>query len=145
MTVDFHILEGNDLRHLDATVCAHIAQWVSQGQTVCVVTESTASAERFDTALWNFSDQSFVAHEIAEGPDAVTGTPPLPPVLITIGRCLAADILVNLSPGVPDGFESFPRIMEYVDADPSRRDAGRRRFVAYRDRGFPPQTHKVGS
>lgn len=145
MAVEFYILDGSDLRALDYAVCTRIAQWVSDGQTVCVVTDSAASAERMDAALWTFSDQSFVPHELADRADVRAGLPPLPPVVITTGRCLPADILVNLAPNVPDGFESFSRIIEFVDADPTRRDAGRRRFVAYRDRGHPPQTHKVGS
>jgi DNA polymerase-3 subunit chi len=145
VAVEFHILEGSDLRALDHTICARIAQCVSDGHTVCVVTDSLASAERVDTALWTFSDQSFVPHDLADRADARTGQPPLPSVVITTGRCVPADILVNLAPTVPEGFESFHRIMEFVDADPTRRDAGRRRFVAYRDRGHPPQTHKVGS
>jgi DNA polymerase-3 subunit chi len=52
---------------------------------------------------------------------------------------------VNIASTVPIGFETFNRVAEFVDADPARRDAGRRRFVAYRDRGFPPETHKVGN
>jgi DNA polymerase-3 subunit chi len=143
--VEFHILEGTNLRALDMAVCGRIEQWVQAGSTVCVVTDSAAAAERVDLALWTFNDQAFIPHEIVSRADAQTGAPPLPPVLITSGRTVAADILVNLGPTVPDGIETFARVVEFVDADPTRRDAGRRRFVTYRDRGLPPETHKVGS
>jgi DNA polymerase-3 subunit chi len=144
-TVEFHILASSDLSALDRYVCALLGEWVAGGQTVCVVTDDLACAERVDTALWTFSEQSFIAHEIATTADAKIGPPPLPPVLITIGRTFAADILVNLGTSAPAGVESFTRVVECIDADPTRRDAGRRRFVVYRDRGFPPETLKVGS
>jgi DNA polymerase-3 subunit chi len=144
-SVEFKILEGSDLRALEVYACTQIAQWVADGKTICAVTDSLESAERLDALLWTFNDQSFVAHEVAAATDAKVGQPPLPPVLIAIGRTIAADILVNLASTVPIGFETFNRVAEFVDADPARRDAGRRRFVAYRDRGFPPETHKVGN
>ena len=123
--IEFNILSSADLSALERHVCTRIGEWVTAGRTVCVVTEDSAAAERLDTLLWTFSDQTFIAHEVATHRDAMPGKPPLPAVLITIGHPAVADVLVNLAG--------------------TRRDAGRRRFVAYRERGFPPETLKVGS
>ena len=143
--VEFNILSSADLSALERHVCTRIGEWVTAGRTVCVVTEDSAAAERFDTQLWTFSDQTFIAHEVATHRDTVPGKPPLPAVLITVGHPAVADVLVNLAGIVPAGFDSFTQVVEFIDADPTRRDAGRRRFVAYRERGFPPETLKVGS
>ncbi len=143
--VEFHILASSDLAALDRYLCGQIAQWVASGLTACVITDDLASAERMDNALWTFSDEAFVAHEIARAPDARTGAPPLAPVLIGEGRTHPADLLVNLGKALPDGFERFGRVIECIDAEPARLGAGRKRFVAYRDRGFPPDTIKIGS
>jgi DNA polymerase-3 subunit chi len=143
-TVEFRVFESSDTRALDTAACQLIAEWVAGGATVCVIADDRVTAERFDTALWNFDEQSFIPHEVAESADARPGRAPLPAVLITIGRSVTADILVNLGQSVPVDFESHPRVVDFVDAEPARRDAGRRRFVAYRERGFPPQTYKAG-
>jgi DNA polymerase-3 subunit chi len=143
--VEFNILSSTDLSALERHVCTRLSEWVTAGRTVCVVTEDSASAERLDTQLWTFSDQTFIPHEVATHRDAVPGKAPLPAVLITVGHLAAADVLVNLAGTVPAGFDSFTKVVEFIDADPTRRDAGRRRFVAYRERGFPPETLKVGS
>lgn len=143
--VEFHILSGSDVTALERYVCGRLSEWVAAGRTVCVAAEDSSAAERLDNLLWTFSEQSFVPHELATRREDVPGKPPLPAVLITVGHLAAADILVNLSVGVPTGFEAFAQVVEFVDAEPSRRDAGRRRFVVYRERGFPPETLKVGS
>lgn len=143
-SVAFHILESSETRALDSAVCRHIAECVAQHLTVCVVTEDRAAAERVDTALWTFDDASFVPHDMSPDVTVRPGGPPDSPVLITVQRAVPADVLINLATSVPESLDTCPRVVEFVDADPARRDAGRRRFVAYRERGIPPVTHKIG-
>jgi DNA polymerase-3 subunit chi len=57
--------------------------------------------------------------------------PPSPPQLI-----------VNLAAAVPAGVASAARVVEIVDNDPDRRQAGRERFRQYRAMGVEPTTHK---
>ena len=59
------------------------------------------------------------------------------------GVPVAADMLVNLSGEVPDYYQGYGRVAEFVDGDPVRREAGRRRFALYRERGHAPDTHRV--
>ena len=118
--VEFHVLASSDLAALDRYLCGQLAQWVASGLTACVTTGDLASAERIDAALWTFSDEAFVAHEIAQTADARTGAPPLPPVLIGAGQAYPADILVNLGSSVPEGIENYGRVIECIDADPSK-------------------------
>ena len=59
------------------------------------------------------------------------------------GVPVAADLLVNLAPQPPEFYSAYARLAEFVDADAGRREAGRRRFAYYRDRGSVPETHRV--
>jgi DNA polymerase-3 subunit chi len=44
--------------------------------------------------------------------------------------------------GAPPGLERVSRLVEIIDADPARRQAGRERFKQYRAMGVEPVTHK---
>jgi DNA polymerase-3 subunit chi len=52
-------------------------------------------------------------------------------------------VLINLTAQLPTRPELALRIIEIIDADPARRAAGRERFRAYRERGFPLQKHDL--
>ena len=54
----------------------------------------------------------------------------------------ALDVLLNLTPSVPAEAARAARITEIVPAGGAGRDAGRRRFREYRDRGFEIRTHR---
>jgi DNA polymerase-3 subunit chi len=140
--VDFYVLEGADDRARLLYACRLIEKAYLQRHTVCVTVDTPDAAESFDGLLWTFSDQSFVPHAIAAGAP-VAATAPGTPVQVGCRVPVAADLLVNLGHEVPDFYENYARVAEFVDAEPTRRDAGRRRFVQYRDRGHPPETHRV--
>ncbi len=140
--VDFYVLEGADDRARLVYACRLVEKAYQQQHTVCVAVDTPAAAEALDALLWTFSDQSFVPHAVA-GEGAVAALPPGMPVQVASGHAVAADLLVNLCQDVPTAYENYPRVAEFVDADPARRDAGRRRFAHYRDRGHPPETHRV--
>ena len=53
-------------------------------------------------------------------------------------------VLIHLAESAPAGFERFSRIAEVVDADPQRRNAGRRRYRQYQEHGVEPIVHKLG-
>ena len=66
------------------------------------------------------------------------------PVLLSAAGvpATAPQLIVNLSAGLPGGLEQALRIVEIIDADPARRQAGRARFKQYRERGIEPVTHQ---
>ena len=51
--------------------------------------------------------------------------------------------IVNLAAAAPPGVERAQRVIEIIDAEPARRQAGRERFKQYRAMGIEPTTHKV--
>ena len=142
--IDFYVLDGADDRARLVYACRLIEKAYLQNLTVCVSLDTPADVEAFDALLWTFGDRSFVPHATA-GDGAVAGRAPATPVIIGCRRPVAADLLVNLAAEAPDFYAGYARVAEFVDAEPGRRDAGRRRFAYYRDAGHPPETHRVSS
>jgi len=142
--VDFYVLEGADDRARLVYACRLIEKAYLQNHTVCVSLDTPAEVEAFDALLWTFADRSFVPHAPAAGTTAA-GPAPAAPVVVGCRAAVAADLLVNLGAEVPPFYASYARVAEFVDAEPARRDAGRRRFARYRDAGHPPETHRVSA
>ena len=141
--IDFYVLDGAEDRARLVYACRVIEKAFLQNLTVCVSLGSPAEAESFDTLLWTFADRAFVPHALARAAGALAGAPPATPVWVGCLTPVAAELLVNLAPEVPEFYADYARVAEFVDAEPGRRDAGRRRFSHYRDRGHPPETHKL--
>jgi DNA polymerase-3 subunit chi len=111
------------------------------GSTVLIQHGDPATLGTLDEMLWGANEHSFIPHEIATTAPQLTGTPV---VLNTgVGPTEPVDVLINLAPHLPARPELATRIIEIIDADPARRAAGRERFKAYRERGFPLETHEL--
>ena len=136
--VDFYVLETSDDRARLLYVCRLVEKAFQQNQTVYVHAGSIAEADQLDELLWTFADKSFVPHL----PAAASGEAP---VRIGCGDPIAAQVLVQLGTEAPEFAPTYERVAEFVDAEPGRRDQGRKRFAWYRDRGLKPETHKVGA
>lgn len=144
--VDFHVLPDADLQSRLRHACRLVDTAYRQALTVCVCLNSPAEVEEFSELLWTFDAQSFIPHDlISEGSAITAGPPPATPVWVGQVASVAADLLVNLSETLPPEYVHFKRVAEIIDADPIRREAGRRRFVGYRDAGITPETHRVNA
>ncbi len=137
--VDFYILAaaGEDARRRFACRLAEKAYRLSH--RVHLHTDDAAAAEAMDELLWTFRDGSFVPHDgLPNGTDA--------PVTIGHGSAAPADpdLLINLAREVPDFATRFDRIAELVGGDEETRQQGRQRFIFYRDKGYPLDTHEIG-
>ena len=141
--VDFYVLASADDRALRVYACRVIEKAFLQKLTVCVNLGTPAEAAAFDLLLWTFADRSFEPHALAAAGGAAAGAPPETPVQVGCRIEVAADLLVNLAPEVPEFHGGYPRVADFVDAEAARREAGRRRFAFYRERGCAPETHKV--
>ena len=138
--IDFYVLEGADDRARLVYACRLIEKAYLQNLRVCVSLDTPAEVEAFDALLWTFGDRSFVPHEPAAG---AAGTAPVAPVVLGCRVPAAADLLVNLGSEAPPFYADYARVAEFVDAEPGRRDAGRKRFTFYRGAGHAPETHRV--
>ncbi len=105
-----------------------------------VVTGEPQVLDELDAALWTFGALEFVPHcRLGDGVQART------PVVLA-GEPRSAphqQVLLNLGRAVPDGFESFERLIEVVaDGDEDRAQA-RQRWKHYKDRGYAIVRHDV--
>ena len=121
--------------------CRIVEKAWKAGSTVLIQHDDAAQLSRLDEMLWVGNDQNFIPHEIAAAMPSLTTTP----VILNTGTgpTEAVDVLINLTPQLPSRPELATRIIEIIDADPARRAAGRERFKAYRDRGFPLEKHDL--
>lgn len=139
--VDFYVSEaaGADARLRLACRIAEKAYLAKQ--SVVVVFDDAALLPKFDDMLWTFADGTFVPHDTVTSAGAACEAP----VALTTGALPAghSDVLLNLGNSVPDSFEKFARVAEFLDGRPEVRAAGRERFKLYRSKAIEPQTHNV--
>lgn len=137
--VDFYVLAagGEDARRRFACRLAEKAYRLEH--RVHLHAEDRATAEALDELLWTFRDGSFLPHDTLPNE---TGAP------VTIGcgeqAPERADLLINLARVVPDFALGLPRIAELVGGDEQTRSEARRRFIFYREKGYPLETHEIG-
>jgi DNA polymerase III subunit chi len=121
--------------------CRIVEKAWKAGSTVLIQHDDAVELGRLDEMLWIGNEQNFIPHEIGAATPSLTATP----VMLNTGPgpTEAVDVLINLTPQLPSRPELATRIIEIIDADPVRRAAGRERFKAYRDRGFPLEKHDL--
>jgi len=137
---DFYVLEGSDARARWRFACQEIEKAFLAEERVLVWLDNDADLATFDDLLWTFADRSFIPHE----PLGPTSSWDETPVLLSATATPepAPQVIVNLAAGVPPGAQQATRVVEIIDADAGRRQAGRLRFKQYRELGVEPVTHK---
>jgi DNA polymerase-3 subunit chi len=140
--VDFYVLESADARERLKFACRVIDKAFAAEQRVLVCFDSDGDATSFDDLLWTFAQDSFVPHELLNADSDWEETP----VLLSAGQPArsAPDVVVNLGTAVPASAQSATAVIEIVDADAARRQAGRLRYKQYKELGVEPVTHKLG-
>ena len=139
---DFYVLTGSDSRERWKFACQEIEKAFLSEERVLVWFDNASELAAFDDLLWTFADRSFVPHEPLSPESDWEETP----VLLSALQAAPAppDVICNLATGVPPTATTAKRVIEIIDADPLRRQAGRARFKQYRDMGIEPTTHKHG-
>lgn len=104
------------------------------GLRALLYTTDERLAGALDDALWSRDKLSFLPH-VRCGHPLAAETP------LLIGSdpdALAAhDVLINLDADCPPCFGRFERLLEVVGTGQDDREAGRRRYRYYRERGYP--------
>ena len=138
--VDFYVRPETSPDALERFACRLVEKVWQRGHRVLVLAPSETDARRIDDLLWTFREESFVPHRRLGA-----GDPPAaePVVVATPGVWRdALDVLLNLTPSVPDEAARAARVAEIVPAAGTGRDSGRARYREYRDRGFELRTHR---
>jgi len=138
---DFYVLESSDARERLKFACHVIDKAFGAEQRVLVWFDDAAALHSFDDLLWTFAQDSFIPHEPV-GPESNWEDSP---VLLSCAASppAGAEVLVNLATSVPALASNARQVIEIIDADPARRQAGRARFRQYRELGVTPTTHNV--
>lgn len=138
--VDFYSLEDGSGGDRFLLACRLVERIHAEGFRIFLHVPDHEQARHLDRLLWTFRQQSFLPHGLADEADRA-----LTPILIGGGGDPGDEnqVLINLGLEVPTFFGSFERLCEPVDRDPIVRDAGRKRYVYYRDRGYPLHHHKI--
>lgn len=110
-----------------------------------VITGERAQLDQLDRLLWTFDPLEFLPHwkgrSAADLPPRLADTPTL--LLDQVQDVPQAQVLINLRDQVPQGFESFGRVIEIVSRDGPDRDAARERWRTYAAAGHPIERHEV--
>ena len=126
--------------------CRLLRKALRKGAQV-VVTAPLPVLAQLDRALWAFDPLEFVPHVMLRTGQALASRLRTTPVwlLEDVGQAGHHDVLVNLGPEPPAGFESFARLIEIVSADPDDRAAARQRWKHYASRGYAIDKHEVAA
>lgn len=111
--------------------CRLLRKAARQGVRV-VVTGSGEALARLDPLLWTFEPLEFVPHVRLRAGQGVSPDLARTPIWLADAgaRPPAAPVLVNLGPGLHEGWQGFERVIELVGADPGQRQEGRLRWRA---------------
>lgn len=121
--------------------CRLLRKIYLSGATVAVTAEP-ALLEELDTLLWNFSPTEFVPHCRASAPPEILAVTPVVMGVANEGAAVR-DVLLNLGAGMPEGFESFARLIEVVSQSPDDLQVGRSRWKDYAARGYDLKRHDL--
>jgi DNA polymerase-3 subunit chi len=140
--VDFYVLKSAAAKQRWAFVCRLTEKAYLKDLSVVIVNDTLADAQALDDLLWTFNERSFIPHKVCLDEHSVD--PATKVYLAALPVALpAADLLVNLTAGLPAHWERYPRIAEVIDADEDRRRLGRERFKTYRDLKVTLETHQL--
>ncbi|HEY8596217.1 MAG TPA: DNA polymerase III subunit chi [Devosiaceae bacterium] len=115
---------------LEKVLPALLEKSLERGWRAVVEVGSTERAEALDTALWTFSDESFLPHALAGGEDDA-----LQPVLLTTGsdNPNKAEVRFFVDGAVPRGGEPYERVVYIFDGhDPDSVGIAREAWKALR-------------
>jgi DNA polymerase-3 subunit chi len=96
--------------------------------------------------LWTLSGTEFLPHCRSDAAPATLALTPIVLASSALDPALegqAYGVLVNLGPGVPQGFERFERFIEVVASATDDRQAGRDRWNYYKERGYALKRHDL--
>lgn len=136
--VDFYVMTGGDIQD-SLNVACRLAEKASRQGSVYIHTASEDQTMAMNEKLWSFRQDSFIPHEVhsdAEPSESVVIGHQLPPESFH-------DLMINLSLEVPNFHGRFERLLEVVPGEHSAREACRKSYAFYRDRGYPLNKHDI--
>ncbi len=125
-----------------AYACRLLRKAVGAGSTIAVLADEVMLT-KLDEQLWSFSALDFVPHGRV---GRITGEQLAhTPVWLceTSEQGAGRQVLLNLTPAMPQGFEQFDRVIEVVTLDESDRLQARSRWKHYTELGIDIVRHDL--
>lgn len=144
--VDFYLLSEQTEQARWLFACRLCAKAYQKKHKIYIHMASETAAQEMDQLLWSYSEESFVPHSVI--PSEVRDLHPKirsqsRRSLVTLGMTTEPpDVLINLTPTVPDFFNQFARIIEIIPKEPTQIEQGRKHFRFYREQGCQLESHK---
>ena len=141
--IRFYLLPaGSGLEHRLQLACKLAEKNQQARQKTHILCADDNMAAQLDHALWHYRADSFLTHcrtgDEAEAEAAVV-------IAVPPERISRTDLLINLSQeNSPDLPRDCARVFEIVSPQADVLQSTRNRYTAYRERGFEPQTHRIG-
>ena len=127
--------------------CRLLRKAVNTGARLVVVGPGQV-LQALDRELWTFAPLEFIAHCRDQAPRAQRDASPVVLVESLAHEALKElphDIVVNLGPQVPAGYDTFQRVIEIVSVDETDRAAARERWRIYAQAGHPLVRHDLAA
>lgn len=126
-----------------AYTCRLVRKALSRGARLVVCADGDG-LKRIDVGLWTLHPQAFLPHAGVQSPLRVVSRSPVR-LCSQLVPGESGDVLVNLLPETPTGFERFNRLIDVVGTDEASRVAARARWRAHVADGRQPDRHDLGA
>ncbi|MBT8142112.1 MAG: DNA polymerase III subunit chi [Gammaproteobacteria bacterium] len=140
--VDFYIIPENQPRSKDVVTCRLTEKALKQGFRVLILGQDQKQLQALDEKLWTYKEQSFIPHEI-EPENAITSEHCHVVLSENSNAYTVANLLINLSGKIPEGYARFERIAEIVPGKQQDRQQSRVRYKQYREQSCTLNTHEL--
>lgn len=138
--VDFYLLDRHAPDGKMRAACRLSQKIYALGHTALIQAPDLEQAKTLDDLMWTFDQSSFVPHSLNE-PEGNHKAP------ILIGyqtpQINDRNVLISLLGAVPDYYEHYPRVVEFVDSTVEDKSRARDRFRFYRDQECAMETHNL--
>ena len=144
---DFYLLEMPVANGKLKLACRLTNKLTNMEKRIALVCDSVQQIEKLDSLLWQFSDTSFIPHQIVDKENKID--PQRYRVHLLNAKYLmqaeseGLDVIVNLSNDLLPDTPQVSRRAELVECDEIDKQAARDRYKHYRDNGITTNMHSI--
>ena len=139
-SVSFYVLASEKAHAIDHTACRLAARAFDEGLRTLILVNDDSAASHLDNLLWEQPDNRFIPHSrVGVAPTIEVRTW----IATETDEAHQAQLLINLTHGKPDKFDSYDRIFEIVAKANTEESRDKYRF--YRSRGCELNTYEIST
>jgi len=141
ININFYLLPYPSIEACGLYICRLTEKAYKKNHRIYIHTSSEHEAKTLNDSLWTFKDISFIPHNIYE-------ENPTSPAPIQIGYSEEQpteykDILINLTPEIPNFYANFEHILEIIPNNVTAKESSRKKYKFYQQQGCKLETHNI--